>query len=73
LRIWLYDNDTALWGRNSTLDLTIAGNSLRCQTFPDVITTVSTGRLLVATNAVVVSGGTTVTVTVKMWTSRVAR
>ncbi len=73
LRVWLYDNDTALWGRNSSLDLTVAANSLRCQTFPDVVTTVSTGRLLIAANAVTVSAGTTVTVTVKMWTSRVAR
>lgn len=70
LRAWYYSYESGVWGRNPTLDQTItvtatscAGAACRCQTFPDFeVVANQGGRVLFATDAVTVSGGTTATV-----------
>lgn len=76
LRAWYYDADSALWMRNPSLDIAVSASSVRCMVAPDVVTQVSTflsDRVLYAADSVTVSAGTTVTVTIKAITTRVAR
>lgn len=67
LQAWYYEPIQQLWSRaSSTLDETVPSGT-RCKTFDDVETLVRFGRVLYATSAVTVSGGTTVTVRIDGW------
>jgi hypothetical protein len=69
LRAWVYHPDAALWMRNLSLDLAVTA-TVRCQAFPDLRTGyLRDRRVLFATDAVTVSGGTTVTVRIDADTS----
>jgi hypothetical protein len=70
LRAWLYHPDAGLWMRNPDLDLEVSASSVRCRVWPDLRTGyLGARRMLFASDAVTVSGGTTVMVRIDADTS----
>lgn len=62
MKAWVFSPLLQLWTRSPTMDVTVAGNSIRCVTAPDVQVGYRLGRVYYQPNGVTVSGGTTVDV-----------
>lgn len=61
LRAWVYVPTQAHWMRNPELDLTVTSTG-QCQLFPDMVTSVHSGRVKFLTDGVTTSGATTATI-----------
>lgn len=57
LLVYYYSPTSALWGRNSRLDLTVSDSAVRCATFEDQRVSISRGRLYLKASGITVSSG----------------
>jgi hypothetical protein len=64
MQAWGFSNAEGIWVRNSDLDLTVS-LSTRCQRWADLLTGVSYDRVDYISNAVTVSGGSTLDVMIE--------